>query len=70
MWIKMNLTGKQAHHIIPVEFLCELYNCEESELSEEFNEEWNCLILPAHEEQTALCHSGCHNEKMIFVVKS
>lgn len=31
----MNLTGKQAHHIIPVEFLCELYNCEESELSEE-----------------------------------
>ena len=66
----MYLKGKQAHHIIPLEFLCELYNCEESELSEEFNEEWNCLILPAHGKQTALCHSGCHNEKMIFVVKS
>lgn len=55
-----DLTGKQAHHIIPVEFLCELYNCEESKLSEEFNDEWNCLMLPARGEETALRHLGCH----------
>lgn len=51
--------GKQAHHVIPVEILKELYNCDEAALPETFNEEWNCLMLPTNQ-SAEFVHWGNH----------
>lgn len=51
--------GKQAHHVIPVEILKTVYNCDEEELSEEFNGTWNCLMLPANQSEE-FGHWGSH----------
>ncbi|MCM1325637.1 MAG: AHH domain-containing protein [Bacteroidales bacterium] len=51
--------NKQAHHVIPVEILKELYDCTEAALPETFNEEWNCLMLPT-EQSAEFVHWGSH----------
>lgn len=51
--------NKQAHHVIPVEILKELYGCDEADLPETFNEEWNCLMLPTDASQEFV-HWGSH----------
>lgn len=51
--------GKQAHHVIPVEILKEIYHCDEKDLPEEFNEPWNCLMLPT-DQAAEFVHWGSH----------
>lgn len=51
--------NKQAHHVIPVEILEELYHCDEAALPETFNETWNCLMLPTDASQEFV-HWGSH----------
>ena len=55
-----DIKGKQAHHIIPVEILMDFFSTTEEDLPELFNEEWNCLMLPARGDMTSLRHSGKH----------
>lgn len=58
--------NKQAHHVIPVEILKDLYDCDESDLSETFNEEWNCLMLPTDTSQEFV-HRGSHSWYTAFI---
>lgn len=58
--------GMQAHHVIPVNVLTDIYNCTEADLDEVFNETWNCLMLPA-DRSGEFVHRGSHPEYSRFV---
>lgn len=58
--------GKQAHHVIPVEVLTEICNCDEAGLDEEYNKTWNCLMLPA-DGSGEFVHRGSHPKYTRFI---
>lgn len=58
--------GKQAHHLIPVEILKEIYHCGEEDLPEEYNQTWNCLMLPT-DQSAEFVHWGSHSWYTQFV---
>ncbi len=57
---------KQAHHVIPVEVLTEIFDCNEADLGEEYNETWNCLMLPSHG-AGEFVHRGSHPNYSQFI---
>lgn len=55
---KDSFVGYEAHHIIPVEVLTQIFDMQESELGEEFNGTWNGIFLKKCGEDNS--HAGSH----------
>lgn len=62
--ISRELEDYQAHHIIPVEVLCELLGENENDLSETYNEPWNGILLP---KRGVMAHEGSHGRYSGFI---
>lgn len=62
-----DLSGYQAHHIIPIEVVKNYANLADKDEDEYYDGAWNCLLLP-EESEYALCnHKGSHPEYTKYV---
>ena len=63
--METNYKNYQAHHIIPIEVLTEIFEVDCEDLSEDFNQTWNGILLPIN--GLDYSHHGSHPHYTEFV---